>query len=160
MSKKRRTPQGFKVKPASAPQEADEAGLTDGQPVQTESGQLAQIEDETVEAYELLGEDDEAPSYDVPAWDHSMIDVEPVPVSERELKNLMRDWRRGRATKTLRQVLADGYVTVFAVVMIVAMLGGAVWKAQAAAAQCDSQACTVGRTLLPWVVMCATFCLT
>ncbi|MDR2974899.1 MAG: DUF6297 family protein [Propionibacteriaceae bacterium] len=160
MSKKRRTPQGFKAKPTPAPQEADEAALSDDQPVPGQPGQPAAIEDETVEAYEVLGEDDEAPSYDVPAWDHSMIDVEPVPVSERELKDLMREWRRGRATKTLRQVLADGYVTVFAVVMIVAMLGGAVWKAQAAAAQCDSQACTVGRTLLPWVVMCATFCLT
>ena len=97
---------------------------------------------------------------ELPAWEHSLIDVDPEPVNERDLTNLVRDWRRGRATKTFRQVLADGYVTVFAVVMIVAMLGGAVWRAQSAAAACDSNACMVGRTLLPWVALCASFCLT
>ncbi|MCL2784775.1 MAG: DUF6297 family protein [Propionibacteriaceae bacterium] len=97
---------------------------------------------------------------DLPKWEHSLVDLTPEPVSERDLRDLIRDWRRGRATTNLRQVLADGYVTVFAVVIIVAMLGGAVWQAQAAAAHCETDACTVGRTLLPWVTMSAAFALT
>jgi hypothetical protein len=96
----------------------------------------------------------------VPKWEHSLIDVEPEPVYETDLTRLIRDWRHGRATKTLRQVLADGYVAVFATVVIVAMLGGAVYRAQADAAGCTTNACTVGRSLLPWVAMGATFAMT
>ena len=142
MSKKRR-PQGYKVKPIPAPAAAE-----------TEET-VEKIVEEAIEDQDLP-----AVTYDIPKWEHSLIDVEPEPVSEKDLTNLMRDWRRGRATQTIWQALSDGYVMVFAVVLIVAMLVGAVMQAQRAAAQCTSAACTVGRTLLPWVAMCASFALT
>ncbi|MCL2736086.1 MAG: DUF6297 family protein [Propionibacteriaceae bacterium] len=148
MSKKRRAPQGYKAKPTPAPEPApDSTPLPD--PVADQAG--------PVEAEQPAPEPEVLP---MPVWEHSLIDVVPEPVAERDLTNLIRDWRRGRATTTLRQVLADGYFAVFAAAMIIAMLSGAVWQAQASAAQCDSNVCTVGRTLLPWVVMSAAFALT
>ncbi|MDR0960223.1 MAG: DUF6297 family protein [Propionibacteriaceae bacterium] len=96
----------------------------------------------------------------VPAWRHALIAIEPEQPDERELKDLIKAWRRGRATKRIGQMLQDGYVTVFAVLMIVAILGNSVYRAQGAAAGCDSTTCTVGRTLLPWVAIGASFCLT
>ena len=149
MSKKRR-PQGYKVKPVAP--ETKQAPEANADPKILAADQVAV--EEIVEAYET------AETYEIPKWEHSLIDVIPEPVSEKDLTGLIKDWRRGRATQTIRQALADGYVMVFAVVMIVAMLGGAVWQAQAVAAQCDSDACTVGRTLLPWVAMSASFALT
>jgi len=182
MSKKR-PPQGYKLKPPGGPAaagpalvepagSADVTDLADAiEPADAEAEAAVPAEptaptDPTVSTSSTvstgstddLGEMAAAP--DLPAWDHSLVDVAPLAVDERDLTGLIRDWRRGRATKTLRQVLADGYVTVFALVLIVAMLGGAVWQAQRAAAACNSDSCTVGRTLLPWVATAAAFCLT
>lgn len=187
MSKKR-PPQGYKLKPPVSPApEPGESHLGESQPERAQPGptrpepaqpQQAQPEQtrseqsrpeptqpeqaqpgvsQTEESGPDLADD---PAVAFPVWDHSLVDVTALAVDERDLTGLMRDWRRGRATKTLRQVLADGYVTVFAVAMIVAMLGGAVWQAQRAAAACTSDSCTVGRTLLPWVALAAVFCLT
>ncbi len=159
MSKKRRAPQGYKVKPAAPPA----AEATNGPGLAGEVGDPpAEVAGGGLEAGEALASSEESPAepLELPVWDHSLIDVTPEPVSERDLKNLIRDWRRGRATKTLRQALADGYVAVFAAVIIIAMLGGGVWQVQAQAAQCASDVCTVGRTLLPWMAMGAIFCLT
>jgi len=142
MSKKKRAPQGYKVKPPVVEQVAEP----------TESVEEQVIEEVVADAVPV--------GYEIPKWEHSLIDVTPEPVSEKELTTMMRDWRRGRATQTVFQALADGYVMVFAIVMIVAMLGGAVWQAQAVASQCNTAACTVGRTLLPWVAMGAAFALT
>ena len=136
---KKRKPQGYKAE--QAPKPVEEAVL---EPVE-ETDEVEEIEEAPIE---------------IPKWEHSLISVTPEPVSERDLRNLVRDWRRGRATKSLRQVFADGYVTVFAIVIIVAMLGGGVWQAQGAAAACNTDTCRVGRTLLPWVAMSASFCLT
>jgi len=140
VSKKRR-PQGYKVKPVAVPA-------------------AVEAEEAVEEIVEEATSDQPVQAYDIPKWEHSLIDVIPEPVSEKELTTLIKDWRRGRATQTIRQALADGYVMVFAIVMIVAMLGGAVWQAQALASQCDTAVCTVGRTLLPWVAMSASFALT
>jgi hypothetical protein len=97
----------------------------------------------------------------VPEWHHSLIDLDDVdPVYESDLKGLLKSWRRGRATKRISQVLADGYVTIFSVLVIVAMIGGAVFRAQTASAACETQTCRVGRTLLPWVMLFAAFALT
>ncbi|MDR2896265.1 MAG: DUF6297 family protein [Propionibacteriaceae bacterium] len=150
MSKKKRQPQGFKVKPSQP--EADTSALV------TAEVAVSQSDDATADL--ALSDNPAVDQYDIPPWEHSLVDVEPLPVSERELTSLMRDWRRGRATKTIRQVLADGYVAVFAAVLVIAMLGGGIYQAQAAAAHCDSNACTVGRTLLPWMAMSAAFCFT
>ena len=43
-------------------------------------------------------------------------DVEPGAVDEQELHDLMKLWRHGRATRTIGQVLQDGYVALFSVV--------------------------------------------
>ncbi|MDR0417045.1 MAG: DUF6297 family protein, partial [Propionibacteriaceae bacterium] len=101
-----------------------------------------------------------ASDYEAPVWAHNLLTVEPEPVWEPDLKALTEAWRRGRATKSLGQVLADGYVTVFSVVIIVAMLGGAVWRVQADATDCATATCQTGRTLLPWVVLFGAFGLT
>jgi uncharacterized membrane protein YuzA (DUF378 family) len=103
---------------------------------------------------------EEPVEFTAPEWDHSLLDLDVEPVNEAELKQLLRAWRRGRATKRLSQVLQDGYVAIFSVVLIVAMLGGAVFNAQANAAACESATCTIGRTLLPWVMLFAAFALT
>ncbi|MDR0488280.1 MAG: DUF6297 family protein [Propionibacteriaceae bacterium] len=135
---KKRKPQGYKAQPVEKPEAVEEVVVE--------------------EVVETINETE--PPVEFPKWEHSLIDLEPEPVYERDLRNLVRDWRRGRATKTLRQVLADGYVTVFAIIMIVAMLGSGVWTAQGAAAACETGSCQVGRTLLPWVATAAAFCLT
>ncbi|MDR2929610.1 MAG: DUF6297 family protein [Propionibacteriaceae bacterium] len=167
MSKKRRPAQGFKVKPSPDQAESVAGEDTDPTPaalakaVGDASGATSPVGADSDHGAEVAFSPDEVvEDYELPRWEHSLIDVTPLPVEERELTGMIRDWRHGRATKTLRQVLADGYFAVFAAAMIIAMLGGAVWQAQSAAAQCDSSACTVGRTLLPWVAMGATFCLT
>jgi len=95
-----------------------------------------------------------------PTWQHSLLDVEREPVFEPDLKALLKTWRRGRATKRLSQVLQDGYVAIFSVVVIVAMIGGAVFRAQSTAQECVSSTCLTGRTLLPWVMLLAAFALT
>ncbi len=196
MSKKR-PPQGYKLKPAAAPEPAAEteptalpgpagpkqpapakASSKHSGPSQPQAGSKRTqppaaadpavtgpasglSDDHSVEpATADLVVEETAEVFEIPQWNHSLSDVEPEPVSERELTGMIRDWRRGRATKTIGQVLSDGYVAVFAAVMIIAMLGGAVWKVQADASQCTSDTCVVGRSLLPWVAMGAAFALT
>lgn len=74
-------------------------------------------------------------------------------VDERELQLLMRDWRRGRATRNLRQALSDAYVAVFSTAVVGAMLIGAIVQAQTTVAGCDTASCTAGRGLLPWAAL-------
>lgn len=78
-------------------------------------------------------------------------------VDERQLRLLMQDWRRGRATRTLWQAISDAYVAVFSVIVIGAMLIGALVQAQSASASCDTAACIAGRGLLPWAALAGTF---
>lgn len=73
-----------------------------------------------------------------------------TPASPRELKRLIRDWRRGRATKNLSEVFHDAYVALIGALMIGAMLINVVLKAQRTVAQCDSASCLSARTVLPW----------
>ena len=89
-----------------------------------------------------------------------LIDVTPEPVSEAALRNLMRDWRRGRATRHLWDMIQDGYVAVLATVMIGAMLVSMVIKAQGAVSACTSASCQSSRTLLPWAALCGVLALT
>ena len=55
-------------------------------------------------------------------------------VDEKQLKLLMRDWRRGRADRNLWQALSDGYVMVFSIVVIGAMMVSSILQAQQTAA--------------------------
>lgn len=96
----------------------------------------------------------------VPVWDHDLLTLEPESVSERELRSLMKDWRRGRATRHLWDVIQDGYVAVLAVVMIGAMIASVVWRAQGLAAECTTDTCQTSRTLLPWAALFGTLAVT
>ena len=71
-------------------------------------------------------------------------------VDEKQLKLLMRDWRRGRADRNLWQALSDGYVTVFSIVLIGAMLVSSILQAQQTASVCVTDGCLAARGLLPW----------
>ncbi|HMR12943.1 MAG TPA: DUF6297 family protein [Arachnia sp.] len=71
-------------------------------------------------------------------------------VDEKQLALLMRDWRRGRADRNIWQALSDGYVFVFALVMIGAMLVSSIIQAQQVVAVCDTAGCLAARGLLPW----------
>ena len=81
-------------------------------------------------------------------------------VDERALLQLMEDWRKGRASRSIWQVLGDAYVAVFALLMIAAMLVSSIIRAQGLAADCTSESCTTGRGLLPWAAMFGAFAFT
>lgn len=109
---------------------------------------------------ELSYDEDVDADDEVTTWDHDLLTVQPEPVSERALRGLMRDWRRGRATRHLWDVIQDGYVAVLAVVMIGAMIFSVVWRAQGIAAECTTATCQTGRTLLPWAALFGTLAAT
>ncbi|MFD0867021.1 DUF6297 family protein, partial [Tessaracoccus lubricantis] len=74
-------------------------------------------------------------------------------VDEKQLKLLMKDWRRGRADRSLWQALSDGYVMVFSIVLITAMLVSSIVRAQQVVAVCDTAGCLAARGLLPWAAV-------
>lgn len=76
----------------------------------------------------------------------------PGPLDERALHALVKQWRHGRATRSLGDVLADAYVAVFALVMIGAMVVNVLLNSQRLAPVCDGAACLTGRALVPWGV--------
>ncbi len=86
-------------------------------------------------------------------------DVEPHPVDEGELHDEMKQWRHGRATRSLGQVLQDSYVMLFSVVLLGAMATSVVLRAQAGMAGCSTQACASARLLLPSATVLACFAL-
>ena len=71
-------------------------------------------------------------------------------VDEKQLKLLMRDWRRGRADRNVWQALSDGYVMVFSIVLVGAMVISSIVRAQQVVAVCDTDGCVAARGLLPW----------
>lgn len=71
-------------------------------------------------------------------------------VDEKQLKLLMKDWRRGRADRNLWQALSDGYVMVFSIVLIGAMIISSIVRAQQVVAVCETAGCLAARGLLPW----------
>lgn len=74
-------------------------------------------------------------------------------VDERQLKLLMKDWRRGRADRSLWQALSDGYVMVFSLLMIGAMVISSIVRAQQVVAVCETDGCLAARGLLPWAAV-------
>lgn len=72
------------------------------------------------------------------------------PATAKELKEMMRDWRTGRATRGLGEALSDGYIAVFGVLVVGAMIANVVIQAQGVVSQCSAQACLSARGLLPW----------
>ena len=78
----------------------------------------------------------------------------PLPQARvRDLKLLIKDWRRGRATKSLWEAFHDAYIVVIAALMIGAMLINVVLKAQTTVSQCSSDSCLSARTVLPWAAL-------
>lgn len=71
-------------------------------------------------------------------------------VIESALRDLVAQWRRGRATRTLGQVISDTYIALLSIVMIGAMGVNVLIKSQGASASCDTAACLNGRMLVPW----------
>ncbi|CAA9376557.1 MAG: hypothetical protein AVDCRST_MAG75-588 [uncultured Propionibacteriaceae bacterium] len=78
-----------------------------------------------------------------------------TPASPRELKRLMKDWRAGRATKSLSEAFHDAYVVLIAALMIGAMIVNVILKAQRVVSQCDSISCVSARAVLPWAAFAA-----
>ncbi|WP_342373112.1 DUF6297 family protein [Propioniciclava soli] len=94
-------------------------------------------------------------------WNFAFLpDAEPEWVDEAALHGLMKDWRHGRATRTIGQVLSDAYFAVFTIVLLGAMIVNAIVGSQHAAASCTTADCAVGRTLIPWGVYFALCALT
>ena len=71
-------------------------------------------------------------------------------VDEKQLTLLMRDWRKGRADRNILQALSDGYVMVFSIVLIGAMIISSIVQAQQDVAGCTAEGCLAARSLLPW----------
>ena len=86
--------------------------------------------------------------------------TEPEPVDEKDLHDLMKVWRHGRATRTIWEAVQDAYVTLFSVVMIGAMITNAVLRAQSGMATCTTETCQSARLLMPTATVLAAFALT
>ena len=98
------------------------------------------------------------PRVDPVRWEQTtpFVDVEDFEVGvadERQLRLLMGDWRRGRATRRIWDMLTDGYVTLFSLVVIIAMLVSGLLSVQQSAAGCNDAGCLTSRTFLPWLVI-------
>lgn len=94
-------------------------------------------------------------------WGMAFVDdVEPEIVDEAALHALMKEWRHGRATRSIGQALSDAYFALFTVVLLGAMVANAIIGSQAAAAMCNTAGCVAGRTLIPWGVHFAICALT
>lgn len=79
-------------------------------------------------------------------------DAEPDPVDERDLHDTMKQWRHGRATRSIMEAIQDAYVALFSVVLIGAMITNLVLRAQSTMASCSTASCISARTLVPWAV--------
>lgn len=70
-----------------------------------------------------------------------------------ELKRLVRDWRKGRATRNIWEAFSDAYIAVIAALMIGGALINVVVRAQRVVAECTSESCLSARTVLPWATL-------
>ncbi|MGJ6980061.1 DUF6297 family protein [Aestuariimicrobium soli] len=81
-------------------------------------------------------------------------------VDERQLQLLMKDWRRGRATRSVGQMISDAYVAIFSIAVIAAMMISSLIRAQSLAAECSADSCGAARGLLPWAALAGVLGLT
>lgn len=75
--------------------------------------------------------------------------------SAREVRAEIRDWRRGRAELRWGEVLSDGYIALFCVVMVGAMGGNVVLTLRRLADDSCTGSCTEVRSVLPWLAALA-----
>lgn len=102
----------------------------------------------------IVEHDDPYAEYADREWDFYFLpQAEPEEVSEKALHNLMKEWRHGRASKTIGQVLGDAYYAIFSVGILGAMVVNLLMNSQANAAGCSTVNCQAARTLLPWVLL-------
>lgn len=80
-------------------------------------------------------------------------DFETGLADEKQLQPLMKDWRKGRATRTIWDMITDGYVVIFSLVVIMAMIVSGIMSVQQSAAGCSTSAAWTARGLLPWLVL-------
>jgi hypothetical protein len=88
----------------------------------------------------------------------STLDASPARI--RDLKLLIKDWRRGRATKTLWEAFHDAYIAVIGALMVGAMIINVVLQAQRTVSRCLSESCLSARTLLPWTALALAVAIT
>lgn len=74
-------------------------------------------------------------------------------VDERALRRLMADWRRGRATKRLWDVISDGYVGILSAAIVGGMIVSALLSMQRSTAGCTEAGCVAARGLAPWLML-------
>ena len=99
------------------------------------------------------------PAVEVPEF-YFVADFEPIEVDEKDLHDQIKLWRHGRATRSLWQVIQDGYVAVFSVIVLGAMLGNVLVQAQSGAAACGTDECSLARLMMPTAMVLASFTLT
>lgn len=79
----------------------------------------------------------------------------PEAPTAREVRQEIRDWRRGRADLRWGEVLSDAYVALFCVVMVAAMGGNVVLTLRRLADDTCVSTCTEVRSALPWLTALA-----
>ena len=80
--------------------------------------------------------------------------------SAREIREEIRDWRRGRAELKWGTVISDAYVTLFCVVMVAAMGGNVVLTVRRLADDSCVGGCGEVRSAAPWLVALAVALMT
>ena len=107
------------------------------------------------------GADDAYAAYADREWVFADLPDAPADVVDEEaLHALMKDWRHGRATRSIWQAMGDAYYAVFSLVVIGAMAGNALLQAQEQSADCTTAACLTGRSIVPWGLLLAVGALT
>ncbi len=95
-----------------------------------------------------------------PAREFYFVSAETEPVDEKELHDQIKLWRHGRATRTIGEVLRDGYVALFSVVVLGAMAINVLINAQSGASACTTQECGVARLMMPTAMVLGCYALT
>ncbi len=95
-----------------------------------------------------------------PAPEFFFVSSDTSEVDEKDLHDQIKLWRHGRATRTLGEVLQDGYVAVFSIVLLGAMAVNVILSAQSGASACTTEQCGVARLTMPTAMVLACFALT
>lgn len=91
----------------------------------------------------------------MPAEAHPVRPAGPEVTTAREVRQEIRDWRRGRAELRWGEVLSDAYVGLFCVVMVGAMAGNVVLRLRRLADETCAGSCSEVRSAAPWLVALA-----
>ncbi len=100
------------------------------------------------------------PVEEAPPREFYFVSAETEPVDEKELHDQIKLWRHGRATRTIGEVLRDGYVALFSVVVLGAMAINVLLNAQSGASACTTQECGVARLMMPTAMVLGCYALT